>query len=150
MLKTVPYVDLQKYQGLWYEIASIPQFFSPIGTTNTTAMYKINNGYVDVINKSCFNGQNLQIYGKAISTDSSNSKLKVDFGNGRMGDYWIIILDKNYLYSVVTDPSKNTLFILSRTKNIDPSLLQKLLLILFYNFSFDVSKVIITPHNSYC
>ena len=39
-LQTVPYVDLKKYAGKWYEIASFPQRFQK-GCNFTTAEYTL-------------------------------------------------------------------------------------------------------------
>ena len=48
----VPYVDLQKYSGLWYEIAKIPNSFQDQCAYGTTAEYKIEpDGDIIVINK---------------------------------------------------------------------------------------------------
>jgi apolipoprotein D and lipocalin family protein len=50
-LETVPYVDLERYAGLWYEIASYPQRFQK-GCHNTTAEYSLSEkGHVVVINR---------------------------------------------------------------------------------------------------
>jgi lipocalin len=39
--KTVPKVDVTKYAGTWYEIASIPMFYQR-GCVNTKAVYSLN------------------------------------------------------------------------------------------------------------
>lgn len=47
-LQTVPYVDLNKYAGKWFEIASFPQRFQK-GCNCTTAEYTVTDkGYVTV------------------------------------------------------------------------------------------------------
>jgi len=43
-----------------------------------------------------------QATAKAWSVDKSNSKLKVRFFWPFTGDYWIVKLDKNYNYTVVS------------------------------------------------
>jgi apolipoprotein D and lipocalin family protein len=46
-LRTVPHVDLQRYLGTWYEIASFPQSFQR-GCTATTATYALrDDGDID-------------------------------------------------------------------------------------------------------
>lgn len=46
--KTVPYVDIKKYLGVWYEQAVIPYYFER-DCTKTTATYSLNtNGSVRV------------------------------------------------------------------------------------------------------
>ena len=50
-LRTVPYVDLYKYCGKWYEIARFDYMFER-GLNNTTAEYSTNDdGSIKVINK---------------------------------------------------------------------------------------------------
>ena len=50
---TVPFVDIQKYSGLWYEQAVI-QFYFERGCTKTTANYSLNaDGKSIRIDNSC-------------------------------------------------------------------------------------------------
>ena len=51
--RTVEYVDLKKYSGLWYEIAKIPNSFQDQCVSGTTARYTLSeDGEILVIN-SC-------------------------------------------------------------------------------------------------
>ena len=67
-LQTVPYVDLKKYAGKWYEIASFPQRFQK-GCHCTTAEYTLSTkGYMIVenrCNKDSIDGKMAYIKGKA-------------------------------------------------------------------------------------
>ena len=50
-LETVPNVDLKKYTGKWFEIASFPQYFQK-GCNCTTAEYTLSDkGFVIVENR---------------------------------------------------------------------------------------------------
>ena len=50
-LETVAHVDLGRYLGTWYEIASFPQSFQR-GCTGTTATYTLrDDGELDVMNR---------------------------------------------------------------------------------------------------
>ena len=82
-LQTVPGVDLKKYAGKWYEIASYPQYFQK-GCHCTTAEYTLSEkGYVIVenrCNKDSVHGKQSYIRGKAfVEEGSGNAKLKVQF-----------------------------------------------------------------------
>ena len=56
--KTVKYVDIKKYAGLWYEIAKIPNRFQKQCVKGTTALYELKeNGEIRVIN-SCYDKDN--------------------------------------------------------------------------------------------
>lgn len=50
----------------------------------------------------------------------TNAKLKVSFFRPFWGDYWIIDLDPDYRFAVVGHPNRKYLWILSRTRTMDP------------------------------
>lgn len=126
-LSTVPHVDLNRYAGKWYEIASYPQSFQK-GCEFTMAEYTLSDqGYVIVENTCRRNGKTSSIKGKAkVVKNSGNAKLKVSFFWPFSGDYWIIDLADDYRYAVVSSPGKNYLWILSRTTNIAPEDLKQI------------------------
>ena len=141
-LKTVDYVDIQKYKGTWYEIARFEHFFEK-GCKNVTATYEIkDDGKIKVINKctNIKNGKLKEAIGEAYAIDDTNSKLKVSFFKPFYGDYWIIDLDKNYNYALVGSPNREYLWILSRTKTINTEIknriLQKVSISKFYKDKF--------------
>lgn len=118
---TVPSVDLQRYAGLWYEIAKYPVFFEQ-GCFGVTAEYTIrDDGKVTVLNtcrEGSLDGRVRTIEGYAVSTNPpENSRLNVYFF-GFPGPYWIIGLDDDYQWAVVSDPTRSTLWILSRTPQL--------------------------------
>jgi len=120
-VQTVPRVDLQRYLGKWYQIAYFPTRFQPNKGGMVTAEYSLDNkGDIRVVNTSYKDDEGREVRqradAKAWSVDKSNSKLKVRFVWFATGDYWVVKLDeKNYSYSVVSDPSRKYLWILSRT-----------------------------------
>jgi apolipoprotein D and lipocalin family protein len=129
---TVPSVDLERYAGLWYEIAKIPNRFQKKCAANTTAYYSIRrDGKIDVINR-CMksNGEFDEAKGIARVEDTvSNAKLKVSFVRLLgiqmfWGDYWIIGLGDDYEYAVVGTPDRKYGWILSRTPDLDAAKLQ--------------------------
>lgn len=128
-LDTVKYVDIQKYQGKWYEIARFEHFFEK-GCKNVTATYEIREkNEIKVINKCTMIDTNKtkEAFGVAYATDNTNSKLKVSFFRPFYGDYWILDLADDYSYVAVGTPSREYLWILSRTKTIDNEVKNKLL-----------------------
>ena len=146
-LQTVPSVDLKKYVGKWYEIASYPQWFQK-GCYCTTAEYTLSEkGFVIVenrCNKDSVNGKQSYIKGKAfIEKDSGNAKLKVQFFWPFTGKYWIIDLADDYSFAVVSHPDKKYLWILSRTPKLDDVIYQQILSRLKEK-GFDLLKLKIT------
>jgi len=143
-LETVPNVDLNKYAGKWYEIASYPQRFQK-GCHCTTANYTLSDkGYVIVenaCNRDSVNGIQTYIKGKAfVEKNSGNAKLKVQFFWPFKGKYWIIDLADDYSYAVVSHPNKKYLWILSRTSKMDATIYQQILSRLKTK-GFDLSKI---------
>src|SRR5690349_5064535 len=123
-LTTVPNVDLKRYAGTWYEIASYPNRFQK-GCTCTTATYSLDSkGKVIVENRCNRNDKRSYVKGSAsVVPNSGNAKLKVSFFWPFSGKYWIIDLADDYSYSVVSNPSMKYLWILSRTKEMDQATL---------------------------
>lgn len=146
-LQTVDYVDLSRYSGKWYEIASYPQRFQK-GCTCTTAEYTATHkGYIIVenrCNKGLVDGKQSYIKGKAfVEKSSGNAKLWVQFFWPFRAKYWIIDLADDYSYSVVSQPNKKYLWILSRTVEMTEIIYQQITNRLKEK-GFDLSKLQIT------
>jgi apolipoprotein D and lipocalin family protein len=121
-LQTVPEVDLQRYLGKWYEIASIPQYFQRQCVGDAMAEYAQAGADIAVTN-SCRteNGERSVAQGRARVVDAaSRAKLEVTFVKlfGWLyllgGDYWVIDLAADYRYAVVGHPDRDYAWILSR------------------------------------
>jgi apolipoprotein D and lipocalin family protein len=145
VLNTVQNVDIEKYKGTWYEIARFEHFFER-GCKNVTATYEIkNDGSLKVINR-CTNiedNEKKEAFGVAYATDDTNSKLKVSFFRPFYGDYYIIDLADDYSYALVGSPSRELLWILSRTKTMDDNV-KKNILNKLPKLGFEQSKFIWT------
>ena len=130
-LQTAPRVDLGRYVGTWYEIASFPQSFQR-GCTATTATYTLRgDGQIDVVNrcrKGSPDGPDKVAKGRARIVDpSSNAKLEVSFFGPFWGDYWIIDLGADYEYAVVGHPGRDYLWILSRAPTMKAEVYEAIL-----------------------
>jgi apolipoprotein D and lipocalin family protein len=130
-LEVVPHVDLRRYLGTWYEIATIPQRFQK-GCVGVTAHYSLRaDGDIDVVNvcrQGTLDGKVRSVRGKAWIVDkTTNAKLKVRFFWPFAGAYWIIELDKDYEWAVVGHPDRNYLWILCRTPQMDAAVYDELL-----------------------
>jgi apolipoprotein D and lipocalin family protein len=129
-LQVVPYVDIERYLGKWYEIALYPNWFEK-GCFRSTAFYeKLKDGQIKVTNQCRMHspeGKLNEAIGYAkIADNKTNAKLKVQFFWPFKGNYWIIDLDKNYQYAIISEPDRQYLWILSRSPNMDIQILEKL------------------------
>ena len=118
-------VELDKYLGVWYEVARKPMYFERKCIYDITATYTLNENGNIVVDNKCYDAEgNLQqSVGEAfIANAPFNSKLRVSFlpegvrwiPLGR-GDYWIVKLDDDYQTVLVGEPRRKYLWILSRT-----------------------------------
>jgi apolipoprotein D and lipocalin family protein len=121
--RVVPYVDIDRYTGVWYEIARYPNRFQK-GCSGSRATYALrDDGKLSVLNE-CYEdsdkGKLRAARGSATVVDTgTNAKLKVTFFWPFSGDYWIIDLGKDYEFAVVGHPERRYLWILSRTRVMD-------------------------------
>ncbi|NVO19608.1 MAG: lipocalin family protein [Bacteroidetes bacterium] len=143
--KVVPSVDLQRYAGKWYEIASFPVSFEK-GCSCISAEYTLTDkDYVKVYNscrKGGPNGKISSITGKAfVVPGSNNAKLKVQFFWPFRAPYWIIGLADDYSWAIISGPSRKYLWILSRSRTMDPMLYSQLIDKLKAD-GFDTGKIV--------
>jgi len=130
-LVTVPYVDLRRYMGHWFEIARYPHRFEK-GAVAATATYTLRpDGQIDVVNaahQGSRDGPVKETRGRArVADPQTNAKLEVRFIPFVWQPYWIIDLAPDMSYSVVGHPSRDYLWVLSRTPRIDPTTYQGIL-----------------------
>jgi len=130
-LTVVDSVELDRYLGEWYEIASYPAWFHR-NCTAVTARYSLrDDGRIKVVNscrKGSLDGKLKLSTGRAKVVDTdTNAKLKVSFFGPFWGNYWIIDLDPDYQWAVVGEPKRKYLWILSRTRSMDEGVYEQIL-----------------------
>lgn len=129
-LSVVSEVNLERYLGKWYEIATIPMRFQK-GCVCVTAEYSLNpDGTIKVVNSCRKNspaGEFRQVIGKAkVVPGTHNAKLRVSFFRPFWGDYWIVGLDTDYHWAIVSNAKGTTCWILARSPRIDDQLYAQL------------------------
>lgn len=133
-LTTVQKVDINKYIGLWYEVAKIPNKFQDQCAYGTTAEYKLKEDGNIIVTNSCYDidGKLDIAEGLAKVVDkNSNAKLEVSFFSilgirPFWGDYWIIGLDEDYQWAIVGTPSRKYGWVLSRTPSLSDETMGKI------------------------
>jgi apolipoprotein D and lipocalin family protein len=130
-LEVVPALDVARYCGTWYEIARLPNRFQKECAGDVTATYTLlEDGTLRVVNR-CRKEEGGVTEAEGIARRRSDidppSKLEVRFAPAFLsifpfvwGNYWIIDLAPDYSYAVIGEPSREYLWILSRTRSLHP------------------------------
>jgi apolipoprotein D and lipocalin family protein len=148
--ETVDSVDLESYAGLWYEFARYDTIFDE-DAEQVTAEYTLNDdGTVKVVNRGVRpDGNPTFIEGTARVLDpETNAKLGVTFDREDLAgiefNYWIIELDEDYEWAVVSEATRYVLYILSRTPTLDDAVYEDILYRIVKK-GFEADKVQLTP-----
>ncbi len=153
-LQAVPAVDVPRYMGTWYEIAKYPNWFQKKCVSSTQATYSLQaDGRVQVHNRcKTDKGEWSEALGAARQVGGPTSaQLKVRFAPEWLsfipmvwGDYWIIDLDPQYQWVLVSEPRREYLWVLSRTPQMPAATYQQLQTKLVA-LGFDLKRLEITP-----
>ncbi|RAU46524.1 MULTISPECIES: lipocalin family protein [unclassified Pseudomonas] len=136
--RTVDHVDLKRYQGTWYELARMPMFFQR-NCAQSEAHYRLKgDGNVAVTNRCLtFAGKWEEANGTASpQVEGKTDKLWVVFDNwfSRLlpgvakGNYWVLYVSDDYKLAIVGNPSRQYLWLLSRTAHVSESVRNDLLM----------------------
>ena len=159
--------SLPNYLGVWYELAHYPSWFQRNDNYNTMAVYSMNaDGSIKVHNSTIANGKRFDSYGTARVIRGTN--LRVDFpmpevknlvNSGQfkpfqgeldrsMPNY---VVDKiwtnhlgEYICAIVTDPSRQSFYLLCRYPNPSLQLYNDVMAYVIANFDRD--RLVQTPH----
>lgn len=161
--------NISKYLGVWYELMHYPSWFQRNDNYNTRAEYMLTtDGNIIVHNSTIARGKEFHSYGTVVQLD--NYELRVDFApqevsklaltqefNPSVADLMMdrskpnYVINKlwlnaqgDYIYAVVTDPKKETLYVLSRYKH--PSLIAYNAIMEYVVDNYDRDRLVQTPH----
>ena len=130
-------VDLQRYQGTWYELARLPMFFQR-NCAQAEAHYALQADGTLAVRNRCqtLQGEWQEARGQAFAQQAGQTdKLWVRFDNwvSRLlpdltrGDYWVLYLDDDYRVALVGNPDRQYLWLLSRTPQVSAKTREQLL-----------------------
>lgn len=141
--RTVENFNLNKYMGVWYEIARYDNFFER-GLVDVKSRYSLLPDNTVKVENSGINrhGKEKKIFGTAFQPHPGTpAHLRVSFFWWFASDYNIILLAPDYSYSVVSGNNGKLLWILSREKVMDGTTLDHIFTFLRTR-GFNPSKLI--------
>ena len=156
-LQTIERLDVQRYMGVWYEIAKFPNWFQRKCIGDTRAEYSVQSpGHLRVLNRCRLaDGQFDEALGEARQLGGASSpRLQVRFAPVWLawlpvvwGDYWVIDLEEDYQLVAISEPRREYLWVLSRQPQVDPQRYARLLERLKAQ-GLDVNRLEVTPHQA--
>lgn len=137
-LSTISALEVPRYMGTWYEIARYPNRFQEKCTGQSRADYQLQaDGTVQVINRCTLaSGETQVAVGQARQIGGPTSaRLEVRFAPAWLsfipavwGDYWVVDIDDDYQWVIVSEPRREFLWLLARQPRLSDERLQSLLL----------------------
>lgn len=156
-LRVVDSLDLTRYAGRWYEAARFPNKLQDQCSGDVVVHYAVRtDGRMDVVNR-CRTAEGKTDEARGIGRkagDGKNSaRLEVRFKPAILsflpsawGDYWVIGLGPEYTWAVVGTPSREYLWLLSRTPEMSAISYERAIEIARGN-GFDVSRIVKTTND---
>lgn len=128
-MEAVGNFELERYLGTWYEIARLDHPFER-GLSRVSAQYSMRaDGGITVLNRGydSSTGQWKEATGRAYPLATpQQASLKVSFFRPFYGGYHVIELEReNYSYALVSGPTRDYLWILSRTAKLEAEILKQ-------------------------
>jgi len=162
-LQALPTLEVAPYMGTWYQVAWIPNRFQKQCVADTAATYRdLGNGSVEVLNRcKLADGKSDSVLGIARPPAGvarieagrlTPARLEVSFlpawlrwtGIG-WGAYWVVDLAPDGRYAIVSESSREYLWVLARQPALTPAddatIKAKL-----QSLGFDLARVQAHPH----
>ena len=142
-LETISGFEIDRYLGPWYEAARFPHRFEK-GLIAVTAEYSLNeDGSIRVLNRGFDPLRNewKEAKGKAkFRGNPGEGRLKVSFFGPFYAAYNILYLDDAYTEAIITGPSYDYLWILTRQPSLPDERLEQLIH-MAKEFGFDITRI---------
>tara|TARA_B100000214_G_scaffold367908_2_gene338685 strand:+ start:1687 stop:2181 length:495 start_codon:yes stop_codon:yes gene_type:complete len=117
-MKTVDYVDLERFMGDWYVIANIPTFIEKNATNAIESYSMTDNGKIKTVftffHESPTGEKKTYKPTGFIYNKETNAEWRMQFIWPFKMPFYIIDLDKKYSYTVIGIPSRKYVWIMAR------------------------------------
>ena len=150
-LKTVDYVDLERFMGDWYVIANIPTFLEK-EAYNAVETYELNDdGTIATtfrFNKGGFDGKVKEYTPKGFITDTTTNALwGMRFVWPIKADYRVVYLDEDYSQTIIARQKRDYVWVMAREPVLDQADVDKLLAFV-ESIGYDMEKVQLVPQQA--
>lgn len=148
-LRVVDYVDLKRFMGDWYVIASIPTFIES-DAYNAVETYTLNSdgtiATTFVFNEGGFDGKPKRYNPKGFVVDEeSNAVWGMQFIWPIKADYRVMYLDDAYSTTIIGRERRDYVWIMARNPQIPAQRYQELLTLLAEQ-GYDIGELREVPH----
>jgi len=147
-METVPYVDLDRYMGDWYVIATIPTRFER-DAFDAVERYERRPGYIDTTftyRKGGHDGPEQRMRPKGyVREGSGNARWGMQFIWPIRADFRIIYLDDDYQTTIIGRQARDYVWIMARTPQMAPDELDRHRRWLT-ELGYDIEKLVVIPH----
>ena len=143
-MKTVSYVDLDRFMGDWYVIANIPTFLEK-GAHNAVETYELNeDGTIAttfVFREDSFDGEEKRYHPRGFVQDTdTNARWGMRFIWPIKADYRIVYLNDDYTQTVIARQKRDFVWIMARTPTISEEEYERLVEFVA-SIGYDTSKI---------
>ena len=153
-LLTAATLDLDRYSGVWYEIASLPRRGDGRCASDAVAYFRVHDGGLIAVNRC------LDASGRArekagllrVADPSEPGRLEASYAPswlrwfpGVWSDYCVIYVDGEYNCALVGTPDRDGLWLLARDASI-PDEARNALVTLAARLGFPAGRLRFTPH----
>ena len=143
-LKTVDYVDLDRFMGDWYAIANIPTFLEK-GAHNAVETYAMNDdgtiATTFTFRKDSFDGEEKEHNPKGFITNTeTNAVWGMRFIWPIKADYRVIYLDDDYSATIIGRNKRDYVWIMAREPQLTDAEYQQLVDVVVAA-GYDISKL---------
>ncbi|HEX6361732.1 MAG TPA: lipocalin family protein [Albitalea sp.] len=158
-VRAVAQLDLQRYAGTWYEIARLPnRGQARCAADATTMVWPVDERSLKLV-RECRDGADRPVFtvGEAVAdpADRSGARFSLTHRPSLPGwwpraseSHWVVLLDDEYRYAVVSDPARRSLWILSRTPRLAPDTYASIVGELRER-RYPVDRLVPTPHRAW-